>query len=95
MSNDGAVNGDEVVMLYHSAGSDVRAIAKHPVPIRSLIDFDRVSVPSGGTAIVEFRVDQKSLELVDENGEPRVYHGQHQLIASRGHGVAVNFTVTL
>jgi hypothetical protein len=93
VSNDGGIAGDEVLMLFHAAGTDVRAVANHPVPIRSLIDFDRVSVPSGGTATVEFHVDQKSLELIDENGEPRIYPGEHQLIASRGHGAAVNFTV--
>ena len=67
VSNDGGIAGDEVLMLFHAAGTDVRAVANHPVPIRSLIDFDRVSVPSGGTATVEFHVDQKSLELIDEN----------------------------
>lgn len=95
VSNDGDVDGDEVVMLYHAAGSDVRASANHPVPIRALIDFERVSVPSGGKANVDFVVDQTSLELVDENGDPRVYPGKHTLIATRGHGAAENFTVTV
>ena len=94
VSNDGGIDGDEVVMLYHAAGSEIRAAAKHPVPIRSLIDFERVSVPKGSTATVVFHVDHKSLELVDENGELRKYPGQHQLVASRGHGSDVNFTVT-
>ena len=80
--------------MLHWRPSEIRAAAKHPVPIRSLIDFERVSVPKGGTTTVVFHVDHKSLELVDENGELRKYPGQHQLIASRGHGSNVNFTVT-
>ena len=44
VTNNGAVAGDEVVQIYHSAGKAIRAQAQHPVPIKALVDFQRVSV---------------------------------------------------
>lgn len=41
VTNEGTLAGDEVVMVYHSAGPDVRSRAPHPVPIQSLVGFER------------------------------------------------------
>lgn len=40
--------GDEVVQVYHQVSKELRvAITKqHPVPIRRLVDFERVTVRS-------------------------------------------------
>lgn len=95
VQNTGSRTGDEVVMAFHVAGKDVRAAAKHPVPLRALVNFDRVSVPAGGSAAVSFMLTQDDLSLIDENGKPRLYKGQHTIILSRGHGAEVSVSITV
>ena len=86
--------GDEVLLVYHSAGDDVRAAAKHPVPLRSLVDFTRVSVAAGGEASAHFNVSAASVMLVDEDGEKRLYKGKHRIVVSRttGEGKGDDYT---
>jgi beta-glucosidase len=95
VANVGTRDGDEVVFLYAVAGSDVRAAAKHPVPLRSLVDFTRVSVSAGQSKEVRFVISPSALGLTDENGEPRVYAGKYSFVASRGHGVERSFNMTI
>ena len=42
----GARIGDEVVQVYHQVGTELRAsiIQQHPVPLRRLVEFERVTV---------------------------------------------------
>jgi hypothetical protein len=85
--NTGTRSGDEVLLVYHSAGDDVRAAAKHPVPLRSLVDFARVGpVAAGKGANVSFNVTGHTMMLVDENGERRLYQGRHTIVVSRNTG---------
>lgn len=54
VSNTGSRDGDEVLMAFHSAGSDIRSTAAkagHPVPIKSLVGFERISVATGRSAV--------------------------------------------
>ena len=46
VKNVGTREGDEVVMAFHSAGAGIRtAVAgRHPVPIKSLVGFQRTSL---------------------------------------------------
>eukprot|EP01043_Picozoa_sp_COSAG02_P069568 COSAG02_NODE_11976_length_1621_cov_2.099869_2_plen_94_part_00 len=39
----GASAADEVLMAYHFVGPAIRAAAKHPVPIKELVAFERVA----------------------------------------------------
>jgi len=82
--NLGGVTGDEVVQVYHSAGDDVRAAANHPVPLRSLVDFDRVRVDPGKVQIINFRFDLNVFGLVNEHGDKVVYPGTHKLFFTNG-----------
>lgn len=86
VTNEGHRRGDEVVMMFHNASSDVRSQANHPVPQRALIGFDRVTLGPGESKDVSFSVTEESVALIDENGEPRKYPGIHHVIFSRGHG---------
>lgn len=95
VTNTGNLAGDEVVMVFHSAGTAVRAAANHPVPIKALIDFQRVSVEAGGMAGATFELETHSVELIDEAGLPRIYKGQHGFEFSRGHGKVVTYNVTV
>ena len=92
VKNIGDVEGDEVLMVYHSAGRDIREKVKHPVPIKQLIDFQRVTVLHDQTEKVTFGIESSGFALVDENGEKIVYKGQHDIIVSRGHGEEVTFS---
>jgi len=93
VTNVGARRGDEVVMMFHSAQEDVRSQAKHPVPLRSLVNFDRISLDSKETVETTFSVDLDTIRLIDENGALRKYNGTHQIILTRGHGEDVVFDV--
>ena len=47
LTNTGTMAGDEVVMVFHSAGDTIRklaaaAVPPHPVPLRSLVAFERM-----------------------------------------------------
>eukprot|EP00944_MAST-04C_sp_MAST-4C-sp1_P013117 g13117.t1 len=93
VKNVGTIGGDEVLMVYHSAGKDIREKVKHPVPITQLIEFQRVTVMHGQTEKVTFDIDKSSgFALVNEDGEKIVYNGQHDIIISRGHGKDVKFS---
>eukprot|EP01062_Namystynia_karyoxenos_P064169 TRINITY_DN5706_c0_g1_i1.p1 TRINITY_DN5706_c0_g1~~TRINITY_DN5706_c0_g1_i1.p1 ORF type:complete len:758 (+),score=216.76 TRINITY_DN5706_c0_g1_i1:105-2378(+) len=95
VSNTGSVAGDEVVMVFHAAGSAIRKRAKHPVPLKALVDFGRISLAAGASGTLSFALDEKALRLVNENGDRVLYKGQHELIFSRGHGDEVRVAVTV
>ena len=56
VTNTGGVAGDEVVMAYHRAGHAIRSQAPHPVPRKSLVDFQRVTIEPQGTSKVQFSI---------------------------------------
>ena len=87
-----------MVMVYHVAGAAVRAVATktHPVPLRSLVGFERVTLDPGTTQTIHFRpFERKSFELVNADGNRTLYSGEHSLVFSRGHGAEVAINVTL
>ena len=57
-----------------------------PVPLRRLVDFERVTLQAGEAAEVHFRVSRASLALTGADGAPRVFDGEHRLTFSRGNG---------
>eukprot|EP00730_Choanoeca_flexa_P014522 TRINITY_DN6379_c1_g1_i2.p1 TRINITY_DN6379_c1_g1~~TRINITY_DN6379_c1_g1_i2.p1 ORF type:complete len:804 (+),score=166.70 TRINITY_DN6379_c1_g1_i2:121-2412(+) len=93
--NTGNRDGDEVVMVYHSAGSDVRDDAPHPVPLRSLIAYERVHVPNGGSASITFTLSPKQALLVNQHGDKTLYKGTHDFIVSRGPGLKTDDDVVV
>lgn len=98
VTNTGDRTGDEVVMVYHVAGAAVRAAATktHPVPLRSLVGFERVTLGAGTTQTIHFPpFERKSFELVNADGNRTLYPGEHSLVFSRGHGAEVAVNVTL
>ena len=77
-------SGDEVLMVYHSVSDAIRSAAKHPVPMKELIDFERVTVAKDETATVSFTVGENQLGMVDENGDRQLIAGDHTVIISNG-----------
>jgi len=95
VANTGDMIGDEVVMVFHRAGSDVRAQANHPVPLKSLVAFERVTVQPGQLRKIQFSLSEDTLLLVNKDGNKHLYKGHHSLIFSRGVGKDSSFNITL
>jgi hypothetical protein len=96
VANTGRVAGDEVVMVFHSAGRDVRARIgdSHPVPAKALVGFERVRLEAGEQTTLRFDLQRGALELVNASGLRHLYPGSHTLLFSRGHGADVAINVT-
>jgi hypothetical protein len=95
VTNTGNRDGDEIVMVYHSAGADIRKNAPHPIPLKALVEFERVSVSAGRQTQIQFNLSNLAVQLVNQNGVRVIYPGQHSLIFSRGYGTDVVFTFTI
>jgi beta-glucosidase len=74
---DGA--GDEVVQLYLT---DV--VASAPVPIRSLIGFDRISLRPGEKRTVAFTITPRQMSLIDDSGKRIIEPGEFLVSAGGG-----------
>ena len=87
VTNIGPRAGDEVLQFYHSAGSNIRRKANHPIPVQTLIDFKRVSTEAGATEKSTFTFDEEEAFLiVNKNGERVLYPGDHEVIITNGAG---------
>ena len=80
VTNAGEREGDEVVQLYLT---DVKASA--PVPIRTLVGFERISLRPREKRTVQFTITPRQMSLIDNNdkrviepGEFRVQIGGNQ-----------------
>jgi hypothetical protein len=96
VSNVAGPDGDEVLMVYHRPSGEVvgRVAGAHPLPLKSLVAFDRVSVAAGATASVSFLLDPRDvLPFVDATGSSVLYQGAHFLDVSNGNGVNETFMV--
>ena len=97
VANTGSLLGDEVVQVYHQVGGALRtSISKlHPVPLRRLVQFERVTVAAGQAQRMVFSFDEQTFSLVTKNGSTLLYHGEHALIFSRGYGAEVTLSFIL
>lgn len=99
LENTGAVAGDEVIMVYDSLSSAIRTEvgATHPLPIKRLVDFQRVLLGAGTSTVLTFTITAEMLKLTTEDGSKKSYTGVHNLIFSRGNGndQTVSTTVTV
>ena len=83
LANVGLREGDEVIQIYHVAQNVGKV--DHPLPKRSLIDFDRYRLPAGTSIDIMFGIPVDALKIVNENGVRILYPGEHKLVVSRGH----------
>merc|ERR1711920_901546 len=82
----GEREGDEVVMAYHSAGEAIRSKVDHPVPIKSLIAFQRTRLPSGGHTMLNFDLMENAVKMVNKDGDKVLYEGERTIIFKNGAG---------
>jgi hypothetical protein len=94
--NTGKRDGDAVILLFHRPPAATLQDSESQLrqrPIRRLIDFDRATVPAGGSAEVPnfvVRVPEQLL-LVGEDGSPLRVPGVHVIEVQDG----PSFNVTL
>jgi hypothetical protein len=97
IENVGGRSGDEVLMVYHRVSDEIRVGLDHPAPIKTLVDFARVSLTDYSdqslSAIIQFSIPMKRLTLTDTNGNKVLYAGNHGLEVSNGHSVSQAFSV--
>ena len=79
MKNAGDREGDEVVQLYLT---DVAASA--PVPIRSLVGFDRYLATAGEKRTVTFTITPRQMSLIDDRGKRVIEPGEFLVSAGGG-----------
>lgn len=85
LRNEGLMDGDEVMMVFHSVGDDIAREAGHPIPLRRLIEFERRTLAAGAAAIsVRFDIPVASLTLTDLEGNKVLYAGRHYLSVTNG-----------
>jgi beta-glucosidase len=70
VSNDGPLEGDEVVQLYVADEQ-----ASVPVPIRSLQGFTRVRLAAGESRTVRFKLTPGQLSIFNNQGQQVVERG--------------------
>ena len=93
VTNTGEREGDEVVMMFHSAGDAIRKAADYPVPLKSLIGFDRVRLAAGEKTVILFTVAATALELTQKDGTRAQVAGERQLLFSNGAGQESKVTI--
>jgi hypothetical protein len=93
----GATAGEEVLMVYHSVGESIRnaTVAKHPVPLKQLVAFERVGVTTTTPASVQFVIGPNQLGLVDADGDRQLIKGQHSIEVSNGAGFSQKFVIAV
>ena len=84
--NTGEREGDEVVQLYLT---DVAASA--PVPIRTLVGFDRISLRPGEKRTVTFTITPRQMSLIDNRGKRVIEPGEFMISAG---GLRKTFTIS-
>ncbi|HEX6046839.1 MAG TPA: glycoside hydrolase family 3 C-terminal domain-containing protein [Pyrinomonadaceae bacterium] len=79
VKNAGEITGDEVVQLYLT---DVAASA--PVPIRTLVGFDRITLKPGEKQTVTFTITPRQMSLIDEQGKRVIEPGEFAISVGGG-----------
>mmetsp|Transcript_19145 Transcript_19145/g.48555 ORF Transcript_19145/g.48555 Transcript_19145/m.48555 type:complete len:862 (+) Transcript_19145:48-2633(+) len=84
--NTGAVDGDLVVLAFHAA--DGIGKVDHPVPLRALRNFTRVSLQAGEASnSVGFDFTSDDLALINAEGKATLYPGTHHISLRAGGSV--------
>jgi beta-glucosidase len=82
VTNTGKIESDEVVQLYLSNEGLKGA------PVRALQGFERISLAPGAKKTVEFKLRDRALSVVDEQGVRRVQPGRVNVWIGGGQPVA-------
>jgi len=90
VTNVGKIGGDEVVQLYLT---DVAASV--PVPIRTLVGFDRISLRPREKRTVTFTITPRQMSLIDDAGKRVIEPGEFLIsIGGSQIGLKKSFSVS-
>jgi beta-glucosidase len=91
VTNAGEKEGDEVVELYLA---DVAASV--PVPIRTLVGFERISLGRGEKRTVTFTITPRQMSLIDDGGQRVIEPGAFEVGIGGGqrHALSARFEVS-
>ena len=98
VTNTGSLVGDEVVLIFAVPVRVERPSTEVGIrmPYKRLVDFTRVSgLVASSSTIVTFKVGAAALGLTDSKGDTVLYSGEHELVATRGHGANLTATVAV
>ena len=96
VTSTSGTDGDQVLLIFHRASPDVvaRVGGAHPIPLSTLVHFDRIVVPAGAMVPVSWHLSvSRSCALVDETGARVLYPGAHLLDVWDGSTNNVTLTV--
>lgn len=79
VKNTGSVKGDEVVQVYLS---HLNAPAK--VPLRSLVQFQRISLEAGESKQIDFEIATDAFSIYNQHGEKTIQPGQFEIAVGGG-----------
>ena len=91
--NVGSMDGDEVLLVYHSIGDDIRTSIPFEAPIKSLINFERVSLNVNDYAEIQFKLQQNDLNIIDEQGNSVFINGTHYILFGWGGGEEIRVQI--
>ncbi|KAH3714431.1 family 3 glycoside hydrolase [Pelomyxa schiedti] len=92
-NTDSYMSGDEVLMLFHYAPSDLSDTVTHPIPMKQLVGFQRITLSPLQSTQVTFTTTEDMLLLTNWEGNSVLYSGTHYLEVSRGTGSVWNTPV--
>jgi hypothetical protein len=91
LSNTGKLAGDEVLFVYMT--NETKVHVDTPMPIKSLVNFQRIHLAAGEKQTVSLVLEAKRLALVDSKGIKQVLPGLYTIQVDRGHGEPLKFPV--
>jgi hypothetical protein len=97
LKNTDTVAGDEVLMVFGSLSPAIRSTigTAHSVPLRRLVDFERVTLSAGATTTFKFSISPSKLVITSADGTKKLYPGLHNVIFSRGNGWEQTVAISL
>ena len=84
VKNTGPRVGDEVLQVYHRVSDSLRSSLSHPVPLRRLVDFERLRLAEGAEVTTSFSLPLRSFSLTNAAGDYELHPGKHEILFSRG-----------
>jgi beta-D-xylosidase 4 len=94
--NMGDIAGDAILLLYHRLKSEDNTHFSHPVPLKTLRDFTRVTLNPKENAQIDFHLTREQLSVVNEHGEHMFYEdSSHEFIISTHGGGAEGTELTV
>jgi len=93
ITNTGKVGGDDVLMVFHR----VQPTAKpsHPLPLRALVGFTRVTLAPQQSRSAAFQLEREAFGTTTAEGNTAILAGTHHFDVTDGVGKTVTVSVVV